>query len=275
MVLSEDILLILANSLGDPYELPDMSAYHNAREKVISKVKDNANFRFRYKIRDGEYKQTVDGKTRTKIHVFCPPLLQYILFALALASPDGCIKTWEFQLVIHPDDRLFDADLYSAEERHESLLQLDKFLRLHAEFLDPVDATLGEVHITRWRFLATQFDQVWLDQRITASASYKRTGDKIDVSEFFKESKEAHEVALMVIMAGPQICNDITRTAPLAGPDNPVQPSQIYRLEELAGVDDVSLFRWKTRYFCRIHSPQEVEERKRRDRNAVLSRMGR
>ena len=232
-----------------------MSAYHNARGKVISRVTGNANFRSQYKHLDGEYKDAFGGPTRAKIHVFCPPLLEHILFALALASPDYCIGNSEFRVVIHPDDRLFDVNLYSAEERHESMLQLDSFVRSYAKLGDPVSPSLDEEHESRCRFLATRFDQVWMDQRIMASASDKRMGEELDASELFKASKDASEVALMVIMAGPQICHMITRTAPLARPDNPVQPSQIYRLEELADVDDASFFRWKTTYFCRINSP--------------------
>lgn len=236
------MLLNLFNSLGDPYKLPDMSAYYNARVKVISKVTDNANFRYRYMYYDGEYKTAITGESHVKIHVFCPPLLQYILFALALASPDPYLKPREFQVVIHPDDRLFDPDLYSAEERHESLLQLSDFVGDNADLRELIDTSK----------LTACFNQAWMDQRIMALALDKRTGDSIDAAEFFKESKEGVAVALTVIMAGPQICNYITRTAPLAGPDSPVQPSQIYRLQELADVDDTSLFRWKTTHFCRI-----------------------
>lgn len=244
-LLSENILLNLSNSLGDPYKLPDMSAYHNAREKVISKVKENTKFRSWYILRDGEYKYGIEGKYRVQIHVFCPPLLQYILFALALASPDQCMGIREFRVVIHPDDRLFDADLYSAEERHDSLLQLSDYVRTYADLEELNDSAK----------LATCFNQAWMDQRITALALAKRTGDSIDASEFFKESKEGAFVALTVIMSGPQVCDHITRTAPLACPNNPVQPSQIYRLQELADADDTSQFRWKTTHFCRINSP--------------------
>ena len=94
-----------------------------------------------------------------------------------------------------------------------------------------------------------------MDQRITALALDNRAGGSVDVSEFFKESKEGNAVVLMVIMAGPQVCDDITRTAPLVCPSNPVRPSQIYRLQELADADDTSQFRWKTTHFCRINSP--------------------
>ncbi len=57
---------------------------------------------------------------RAKIHVYCPPLLQYIQFALALAPPDEVFRTSEFNVVIHPGDRLLDRAIYSAEEGHEA-----------------------------------------------------------------------------------------------------------------------------------------------------------
>ncbi|KAK0514421.1 hypothetical protein JMJ35_003038 [Cladonia borealis] len=108
---------------------------------------------------------------------------------------------------------------------------------------------------SRRQYLATRFDQVWMDQRITAIGMGNCTGGPIDASDFFRDSWEAVEVALTVIMAGPQVCDYITRTAPLVGPDNPIKPMQVYRLGELADVDDRSLFRWKTTHFCRINSP--------------------
>ena len=194
-------------------------------------------------------------RIRASIYVFCPPLLQYIHFALALAYADNGGRTCGFhRVVIHPDDRLLDEGLYSIKEGHESLLQLNDFVRSHA-VLGEQRAMLRNKREDRCRWIASCFDQVWMDQRITASASDRRTGDKIDASEFFRASKENHEVALMAIMAGPQICHGITTTAPLAGPDNPVQSSQIYRLEQLDDVDEASLFRWKTTHFCRINSP--------------------
>ena len=234
--------------------LPGIGAYHNARQKVISKVTSDSEFRSWFNYEHGEYQRPVRPE-RAKIHVFCPPLLQYIHFALALASPDHGLKTCEFQVVIHPDDRLLDEDVYSVEERHESLLQLSDFLCSSAG-LEPVDTfKLSGKHDNRRQFLAARFNEVWLDQRITALDSDKRTGDPIDASEFFRETREGVTVALMVIMAGSQVCDNITRTAPLAGPDNPIQPSQIYRLQEFADVDDKSLVRWKTMHFCRINLP--------------------
>ena len=182
-------------------------------------------------------------------------MLQYIHFALALASPKNDLKSGEFEVVIHPDDRLLDGVLYSVEEGHESLLQLNAFVNSNTGLGEPIQA-LKEVVIReiRRRFLASRFNQAWMDQRITALALDKDGGDPIDASEFFRESKEGVAVALTVIMAGSQVCDNITRTAPLACPSNPVQPSQIYRLQQLADVDDTSFFRWKTMHFCRINS---------------------
>lgn len=239
----------LADELEYPCRLPGISACHNSREKVISKAIGNKNFQDRYHCVNGEYWYRGSTKARAQIHVFCPPLLQYIPFALALAAPDHG-KTCEFQVVIHLDDRLLNGSLYSAQEGHESMLQLNDFVRSNAELGEPIDT-----FESRRQFLATRFDQVWMDQRITALASGERTSGEIDASEYFRVSKESHAVALMVIMAGSQICDNVTRTAPLACPDNPIQPSQIYRLQELADVGDESLFRWKTTHFCRIYSP--------------------
>lgn len=246
----------LANELANPFMLPRMDAYHNARQKVISRVTDDRKFRSDFECVHGEYKGKYYEKARVKIHVFCPPLLPYIHFALALASPDHGLKTCEFQVVIHPDDRLLDENIYSVEEGHESLSELSDFVRSSVRLGEPIDTfKLRGKYDNRRRFLADRFDQVWMDQRITALALDKRAGAPIDASEFFRESKEGIAVALIVIMAGPQVCDNIARTAPVAGPDNPVQPSQIYRLQELADVDDKSLLRWKTMHFCRINLP--------------------
>ena len=234
--------------------LPGMGAYHNARQKVISKVTENGEFRAKYNCNHGEYTSKYNGNA--KIYVFCPPLLQYIHFALSLPSPGHGLKNCEFQVVIHPDDRLLNGGLYSVEEGHESMLQLNDFVRSNAGLGEPVDTSkLGVKRENRYRSLATCFNQIWMDQRITALALDKRTGDEVDVSEYFRESNEVSAVVLIVIMAGPQVCDHITRTAPLVGPDNPIQPMQIYKLRELDGVDDASLFRWKTTHFCRIYSP--------------------
>ena len=205
----------------------------------------------------GEYRHC-GTKARAKIHVFCPPLLQYIHFALALASQNHRLKTHEFQVVIHPDDRLLDEGRYSVKEGRASLSQSYDYVYSRAQPGRPIDTlepgTMLKLE-SRRQYLATRFDQVWMDQRITAIGMGDCTGDPIDASDFFKDSHEAAEVALAVIMAGPQVCDYITRTAPLIGPDNPIKSMQIYRLEELADVDDRSLFRWKTTHFCRINSP--------------------
>lgn len=241
---SGNMLTNLADKLARPSKLPGMSVYQNAREKVMLKAFEHPHFRLCLHTYHGEYIWK-ESKDRAKIHVYCPPLLQHIQFALALASANHSLETCEFQVVIHPDDRLLDGDFYSIEERHESLLQLDNFVRSNAQLGDPVDTfKLGVKRESRCRFLATRFDQVWIDQHIMVSASGKRMGEELDASEFFRASKHAGEAALMVIMAGPQICHDITRTAPLVGPDLPVQPSQIYSLEDLGGTNTDSLFKW-------------------------------
>ena len=258
-ILSGHMLEDLADVLATPFKPPGMSGYHNAREKVISKATDNSKFRNRYRYnKNGGYKHR-GYEARAKIHVFCPPLLQYFLLALALAFPDHDLKTCEFQVVIHPDDRLLAGGAYSVEEGRQSLSQLYGFLQ-SVEPGRPIDTLEPGMELeSRRQFLATRFDQVWIDQRVTVTAiescydSCK--DDPIDASDFFRESKEGVEVALIVVMAGPQFCEYITKTAPLVGPDNPVLPMQIYRLQELADVDDRSAFRWKTRHFCRIHPP--------------------
>ena len=212
----------LANELPNLTGLPGFSAYQNARQKVISKVTNDSEFRSAFDYKHGGYKRKLSDD-RAKIHVFCPPLLQYIHFALGLASTEYGWANTEFQVLIHPDDRLLEEDIYSVEEGHESLLQLSYFL-----------FKLGGKYDSRRDYLAARFNEVWMDQRITGYGLDKRMGDPIDASEFFRESKEGFAVALMIIMAGSRVCDNITSTAPLAGPDNPIQPSQIYRLQELA-----------------------------------------
>ena len=195
-LLSKTVLESLADELEDTLELPSMSGYRNARKKVMQRIIDRSAFQTRYTCDSGEYRVTSSNDwPRAKIHVFCPPLLQYIHFALALAPPDPALKTCEFQVVIHPDDRL----LYGAnnvEEGHESLLQLDDFVRSNAELGEPIDTfVLGVKRESRRQFLAARFNQVWMDQRITALALDKRP-DGIDASTFFRESQEAVEVFL-------------------------------------------------------------------------------
>lgn len=132
-LLSLSRLANLADELGYPSTLPDIGAYYNAREKVVSKVIDNNAFSGRYYLSNGEYRNRINTEARAKIHVFCPPLMQYIKFALALAFRDHGLKTCEFQVVIHPDDRLLDGGLYSVEERRISMLQLNDFVRSNAD----------------------------------------------------------------------------------------------------------------------------------------------
>ena len=252
-LLSRNVLSNLAKEFEYLPGLSGFGAYHNARQKVLSKVTNDSDFRsaFDYKPYNREYKRKLSDD-HAKIHVFCPPLLQYIHFALGLASTDNGRGIPEFQVVIHPDDRLLEEDKHSVDEGHKSLLQLSYFLRSSRG--EPTDAFKLRGYI-RGHSVAARFNEVWMDQRITASGLDKRTGDPIDASEFFRESKEGVAVALMIIMAGSRVCDNITSTAPLAGPDIPIQPSQIYRLPELADVDDKSLLRWKTTHFCRINLP--------------------
>ena len=74
----------------------------------------------------------------------------------------------------------------------------------------------------------------------------------IDVSDFFSASKGDGQIASIVIMAAPQICDLITSSPPLAGPDWSIQQSQIYELEEVGGACNSSPTFWKTKHFCRI-----------------------
>jgi len=98
-----------------------MSFHDKPRDKVIQRITDNFRFRLDYTCPYGEHRnQSVHDEPRAKIHVFCPPLLQYIQFALALAPPDEVFRTSEFNMVIHPDDRLLDRAIYSAEEGYEA-----------------------------------------------------------------------------------------------------------------------------------------------------------
>ena len=235
-LLSISRLAKLADEWGDPSKFADLSAYYEAREKVVWKTIDSRGFQSEFVSSKGEYTARSDSQLHAKIHVFCPPLLQYIHFALALAYGDPGLEICEFQVVIHPDDRLLDGTVYSVEEGRISMLQLSDFVR-HTAYLGGIEPTDSE-NESRQHFLATRFNQVWMDQRITALGSNEPTGNEVDASEFFEASKEALQVAFMVIMAGSQVCDNITRTAPLVCPDNPVQPSQIYRLQELADVDD-------------------------------------
>ena len=89
---------------------------------------------------------------------------------------------------MYPNDRLLDEGIYSAKEGHISLLELSCFVRFSANLGEPIDTfKLGGKYNNRSRFLATRFDQVWMDQRITALGLDKRAGAPIDASEFFRE----------------------------------------------------------------------------------------
>ncbi len=65
----------------------------------------------------------------------------------------------------------------------------------------------------RERYLATRLDQVWMDQRVAALAMDNHIHDPIDASKLFRHSKGDGQVALMVIMAGQPVCDNITRLA--------------------------------------------------------------
>jgi hypothetical protein len=65
----------------------------------------------------------------------------------------------------------------------------------------------------RERYLATRLDQVWMDQRVAALATDNHIHDAIDASKLFRHSKGDGQVALMVIMAGQPVCDNITLSA--------------------------------------------------------------
>ena len=271
-----DMLEYLVDEPANASGIPRWSVYHNAREKVIQKITGNPYFRGHYERVYGEYRHKYEpDKARAKIHVFCPPLLQYIRFALALAPPQPALRTSEFDVVIHPDDRLIDRRIYSAETVHKSLLQLCEFVRSNAKVGEPTDTVrLGVERESRCRYLAARFDQVWMDQRVAAVAADEYPRDLIDASDFFRESHEDGQIALMAIMAGPQVCDSITSIAPLVRPNHPVQELQIYKLEELADVTVKSNFRWKTRHFYWIDPPLETAEGTRPEPPGPSLRMG-
>ncbi|CAD6581976.1 MAG: hypothetical protein ASARMPREDX12_000720 [Alectoria sarmentosa] len=275
-LLSMDMLEYLVDEPANASGIPRWSVYHNAREKVIQKITGNPYFRGHYERVYGEYRHKYEpDKARAKIHVFCPPLLQYIRFALALAPPQPALRTSEFDVVIHPDDRLIDRRIYSAETVHKSLLQLCEFVRSNAKVGEPTDTVrLGVERESRCRYLAARFDQVWMDQRVAAVAADEYPRDPIDASDFFRESHEDGQIALMAIMAGPQVCDSITSIAPLVRPNHPVQELQIYKLEELADVTVKSNFRWKTRHFYWIDPPLETAEGTRPEPPGPSLRMG-
>ena len=231
-----------------------MSDFQKACEKAMEKVIKQSSFQAKYTYDYGEYRhKSIDTELRAEVHVFCPPLLEYIHFALALAPPDELFKTSEFKVVIHPDTRLLDTKTYSVEEGHESMLQLQKFVDSNAEVKEPIDKIILPKESERRRgYLATRFDQNWIDQRVKATTDNESPQRAFDASEFFSAVKGYGHIASVVIMAAPQICDLITSSAPLAGSDRPIQQSQIYELEELSDGRSSSPTFWKAKYFCRI-----------------------
>ena len=232
------------------------NAYYSAREKMIQKIIGKEKFRWDYDCIHGEYRQKYQ-KWRAKVHVFCPPSLECIKFALALAPPDPIHNKTEFDIVIHLDDRLLDEGISMADGK-ESLSQLDTIVCSYADLGNPVnDFHSLMAHERKCQYVATRFDQVFMDQRVTAMTTQGYRRDAVDAFEYFGEVAQDEQHVSTIIMAGPQVCRSMTSTAPLVPPDFPVQPGQIYNLVELADVDDKSRFRWKTKHFCRIVSPYE------------------
>ena len=102
-----------------------MSDFQEACKRAIEKIINQSSFQANYICDYGEYRDTSIGtEPRAKVHAFCPPLLEYIHFALALAPPDEVFKTSEFKVVIRPDTRLLDTKTYRIEKGHERMLQL-------------------------------------------------------------------------------------------------------------------------------------------------------
>ncbi len=240
--------------MEDYSKITGMSDYRKACNKAMQKVINNSSFQAKYTCQYGEYRdKSFDNEPRAKIHVFCPPLLEYIHFALALAPPDEALKTCEFKIVIHPDTRLLDPETYRKEEGDESLLQLYKFVYSNAGLEEPLDEfVLREESERRQGYLATRFDQVWMDQRIMAITIDESPPRALDASEYLSELKGDGQVASIVIMAASQVCDSIISSAPLAGPDYPIQQSEIYELEKRSGASNSSPVFWKTKHFCRI-----------------------
>ena len=255
-LLSENKLKNLVEAMADYSKIPRMRVYHNTCQKVMQPIIENSSFRTKYTCDYGEYRDiSMEDMPRAKIHVFCPPLLEYIYIALAIAPPDEGLRTCGFQVVIHPDHRLLDGKLYSAEEARESLLQLYNFVYSNAEG-EPIDEiVLPKEYKRRLRFLAARFDQVWMDQCVMAISMDEDPRGPINFSELFSKSEDDGLVASIIVMAGPQVCDNITSTEPLAGSEYPIQQSQIYKLEELGGAGNLYPIRWKTRHFCRIDPP--------------------
>lgn len=252
----------LAEALKDYSQISRMNIYRNACDKIKQKIINTSHFRTRYpSIIGGEYRNTscID-EPRAKIHVFCPPLLDYIHIALAFSPPDPALRTCLFQVVIHPDHRLRDEKVHSADEARESLSQLCDFVYSNGEqgLGEPIDdIVLPLERERRSRFLAARFDQVWMDRCMMAASMDERLSDPIDFSQIFREYQDDNSVQLMVVMAGPQVCNNITSIPPVAGPGYPMQPLQIYKLEKVSDGSEHSVIRWKTLHFGSMHRPHE------------------
>lgn len=126
---------------------------------------------------------------RAKIHVFCPPLLECIYIALAIAPPDEGLRTCECQVVIHSDHRLHDKRIYSAEEARDSLSQLYNFVYSNpeGELIDEI--VLHTEHKRRLRFLAARFDKVWMDQCMMAISMNEDPRDPINFLRIIQQVK--------------------------------------------------------------------------------------
>ena len=257
ILLSETVLERVAGRLADLSNFSkDHPAYGHVRQKVVQRMVDSTDFQASNSLDYGEYRhKNWEGSPRAKLHVFCPPELHYVDFALGLSPPDEIFKTCEFDVQIHLDLRLLDQDIRNAKEGRNSLWDVHEFVRLHADIGEPIDSfKLGTERMHRRQFLAARFDQVWLDQQVEILATGKTIRDPPSASEFFEASKEHVAVAMIVIMGCPEVCKRITSTAPLVSPDTPVQEHRIYRLEEFDKVDHASQLRWKTKHFCQFGS---------------------
>ena len=94
-----------------------MSDFQKACKRAIEKIINQSSFQATYIYNYGEYRDTSIGtEPRAKVHAFCPPLLEYIHFTLALTPPNKVFKTSEFKVVIRPDTRLLDTKTYHIEK---------------------------------------------------------------------------------------------------------------------------------------------------------------
>ena len=242
--------------MADASKIAGMSDFQRVCKRATDEIINQSRFQARYALDYGEYRDRfTDAELRAKVHVFCPPLLEYIVFALALAPPDEALKTSEFKVVIHPDTRLLDRKNYTMEDGHESMSQIDNFVNLNRELKEPIDEfVLPEESERRQGYLATRFDQIWIDQRVTAMTQNKYPQMPMDAFQFFNTLQGAGQIACIIIMAAPEICDLLMSSTPLVGPDGPIQlqQSQIYELEELSGAQNSSPTQWGIKRFCRI-----------------------